>query len=250
MIPIDLTGKVALITGAGEGLGRATATMLHRAGATVIVNYFNDPSGSNRDKAEDVVRNLGQRAITSPADVRDPAQVRAMMAEAKSRFGGIDILVNNAGILRDRTIKKMTEDEWQSVIDTNLTGVFHTMQAGLEVMRDGGRVVNISSIASSIGFFGQSNYAAAKAGVAAMARVAAREVGKRRITVNAIAPGVVLTNMGKSIPEDARAQMLVNIPLGRFGEPDEIAGVILFLCSDLASYVNGHTVHINGGWFG
>lgn len=250
MIPIDLTGKVALITGAGEGLGRATATMLHRAGASVIINYFNDPAGGNRDKAEDVAHILGQRAITFPADVRDPAQVRSMMAEAKSRFGGIDLLVNNAGILRDRTIKKMTEDEWQSVIDTNLTGVFHVMQAGLEVMRDGGRVVNISSIASSIGFFGQSNYAAAKAGVAAMARVAAREVGKRRITVNAIAPGVVLTNMGKSIPEEARTQMLVNIPLGRFGEPDEIAGVILFLCSDLASYVNGHTVQINGGWFG
>ncbi|MCE9591650.1 MAG: SDR family oxidoreductase [Planctomycetes bacterium] len=250
MVTIDLTGKTAIVTGAGQGLGAATAAALHAAGANVVINYFEDPQGTNRARAQETAAKLGDRAVTWAADVRSTEQVQAMIDGAVARFGGLDIVINNAGILRDRTMKKMTEDEWQSVIDTNLTGVFHMCRASAEKMRDGGRIVNLASIAASIGFFGQCNYAAAKAGVSAMARVLARELGKRKITVNAVAPGVALTEMGKSIPEEARTQMLTNIPLGRFSEPSEIASVILFLCSDLASYVSGQTIHVNGGWWG
>jgi 3-oxoacyl-[acyl-carrier protein] reductase len=249
MVPIDLSGKVALITGAGQGLGLATATLLHRAGAAVAINYFDDPSGGNRAKAEAAARALGDRAGAFAADVRDAAGVAAMLDAIVARFARLDIVVNNAGILRDRTIKKMTEEEWQAVIDTNLTGVFHVCKAAGERLADGGRIVSLASIAASVGFFGQANYAAAKAGVGAMTRVLSRELAKRRITVNAVAPGVVLTDMGKAIPEEARNQMLASVPLARFGEPDEIAGTILFLCSDLASYITGQTIHVNGGWY-
>jgi 3-oxoacyl-[acyl-carrier protein] reductase len=250
MIPIDLSGKVALVTGAGQGLGRATATLLHRAGAGVAINYFEDPQGNNRKLAELAAGELGERAISLPADVRKPEQVDAMVDQIVQRLGRLDIVVNNAAILRDRTIRKMSLDEWQSVIDTNLTGVFHVCKAAAEKMADGGRIVSLASIAASVGFFGQANYAAAKAGVGAMTRVLSRELARRNITVNAVAPGVVLTEMGKTIPIEVRAAMLTNIPLARFGEPDEIGKVILFLCSDLASYVTGQTIHVNGGWWG
>lgn len=250
MYPISLAGKTAIVTGAGQGLGAATASMLHRAGANVVINYFNDPQGTNLARAEETAARLGERVLLCPADVRDTAQVAAMVDKTIERFGALDIIVNNAGIIRDKTLKKMSEEEWQSVIDTNLTGVFHVCKAGTEKMRDGGRIVSLASIAAAIGFFGQSNYAAAKAGVSAMTRVLARELGKRKITVNAVAPGVVLTEMGKSIPEEVRTQMLANVPLARFGEPDDIASVILFLCSDMAAYVSGQTIHVNGGWWG
>lgn len=250
MYSISLAGKTAIVTGAGQGLGAATAAMLHRAGANVVINYFNDPQGTNRARAEETAARLGERVLTFPADVRDAAQVAAMVDKTIERFGALDIIVNNAGIIRDKTLKKMSEEEWQSVIDTNLTGVFHVCKAGAEKMRDGGRIVSLASIAAAIGFFGQSNYAAAKAGVSAMTRVLARELGKRKITVNAVAPGVVLTEMGRSIPEEVRTQMLANVPLARFGEPDDIASVILFLCSDMAAYVSGQTIHVNGGWWG
>ncbi|MCX5662749.1 MAG: 3-oxoacyl-ACP reductase FabG [Planctomycetota bacterium] len=249
MFTIDLSGKTALVTGAGQGLGLATATMLHQAGANVVINYFSDPQGLNAAKASEAAAKLGPRALALDADVRKPAQVEAMIGKAIDRFGSLNIVVNNAGILRDRTLRKMSSDEWQAVIDTNLTGVFNVCKASVERMADGGRIVNLASIAASVGFFGQANYAAAKAGVAAMARVLSRELGRRNITVNAVAPGVVLTEMGKSIPEEVRAEMIKNIPLGRFGEADDIARVILFLSSDLGAYVTGQTIHVNGGWF-
>lgn len=250
MISIDLTGKTALVTGAGQGLGAATASILHKAGANVVINYFDDAQGTNRFRAQQVADVLGDRAMLAPADVRSTDQVQTMIDSTVTRFGGLDIVVNNAGIIRDRTLRKMSEDEWQSVIDTNLTGVFHVCKAASDKMRDGGRIISLASIAASIGFFGQSNYAAAKAGVSAMTRVLARELGRRNITVNAIAPGVVLTEMGKSIPEEVRAQMITNVPLARFGEPGDIANAILFLSSDLASYISGQTIHVNGGWWG
>ena len=250
MIQIDLTGKTALVTGASQGLGATTAALLHQAGANVVVNYFIDPEGANRERAEKLVGDLGSRAIALPADVRAPAEISAIIAQAIERFGALDIVVNNAGILRDKTMKKLTDADWQSVIDTNLTGVFNTCRTAAEVLADGGRIVNISSIAAAVGFFGQSNYAAAKAGVVGLTKVLSRELARRKITVNAVAPGVVLTEMGKSIPEEHRNEMLKLIPLGRFGEPREISGAILFLCSDLASYVTGQTLHVNGGWWG
>lgn len=249
MISIDLSGKTAIVTGAGQGLGAATASLLVRAGANVAVNYFNDPQGVNRQRAEATAAGLGPRAWPVEADVRSAPAVEAMFAKVIERFGAVNILINNAAIIRDRTIKKMSEDEWQSVMDTNLTGVFHLCRVAAEKLADGGRIVNFSSIAAFHGFFGQSNYAAAKAGVAALTKVLARELAKRKITVNAVAPGVVLTEMGKTIPEEVRAEMLKSIPLARFGEPEEIAGVVLFLCSDLASYVTGQTIHVSGGWW-
>ncbi|NQU11615.1 3-oxoacyl-ACP reductase FabG [bacterium] len=249
MITINLDGRVALVTGGGQGLGEQIVRTLHRAGATVAANYFADPQGVNRGRAEQVVADLGDRAAAFEADVRQLDQVERMTQQITERFGRLDIVVNNAAILRDKTLKKLPPDWWQAVIDTNLTGVFHVCRAAAAVLADGGRIVNVSSISAALGFYGQSNYAAAKAGVVGLTRVLSRELAKRRITVNAIAPGVVLTEMGQSIPEEARAEMLKQIPLGRFGEPQEIADVVLFLASDLAAYVTGQTIQINGGWY-
>ena len=248
MIALDLKGKTAVVTGASQGLGAETARVLHRAGANVVVNYF--PFGQNQASAESVAAQLGDRAVALGADVRKLAEVQALLDQAKQKFGGLDIVVNNAGIIRDRTVRKMAVEDWQAVIDTNLTGVFNVCKVAADTLNDGGRIVNFASIAAVVGFFGQSNYAAAKAGVSALTKVLSRELARRRITVNAVAPGVVLTEMGKTIPEEVRAKMLENIPLGRFGEPAEIAQVVLFLCSDLASYMTGQTLHVNGGWWG
>jgi len=250
MVEIDLSGKVALITGGGQGLGAAVAAVLARAGADVAVNYFHDPGGVNRQRAEETARDLGPRAMIAEADVRDLGQVEAMVGRVVDRFGRLDIVVNNAGILRDCTLKKMAPADWQAVVDTNLTGVYHVCKAVVERLADGGRIVNLASISAAVGFFGQSNYAAAKAGVVGLTKVLSRELAKRRITVNAVAPGVVLTEMGRTIPEEVQKEMLKSIPLARFGQPEEIAQVILFLSSDLASYVTGQTIHVNGGWWG
>jgi len=250
MITLDLTGKTAIVTGSSQGLGAVTAELLHSAGARVAINYFNDAGGVNRANADKVVATLGDRAMAVEADVRNEQSVRAMIDKTIERFGSLDIVVNNAGIIRDKSIKKMTSEEWQSVIDTNLTGTFNVCRAAVEKISDGGRIINFASISGVVGFFGQANYAASKAGVIALTKVASKELGKRRVTVNAVAPGVVLTEMGKTIPEEVRAEMLKSIPLARFGEPKEISNVVLFLCSDLASYVTGQVLHVNGGWIG
>ena len=249
MVVIDLSGKVALVTGGGQGLGRATATALHRAGASGVINYCEDDAGVTRALAAEVVDELGDRAVAVKADVRRPDQVSGLIGETLNRFGGLDFLVNNAAVIRDRTLKNMTQDEWQGVIDTNLGGVFNVCKAAAGQLREGGRIVNMASISGVIGFYGQANYAAAKAGVMGLTKVLSRELASRGITVNAVAPGVALTEMGKTIPEKARQEMLKQIPLGRFAEPEEIASVILFLCSDLARYMTGQTLHVNGGWW-
>jgi 3-oxoacyl-[acyl-carrier protein] reductase len=248
MIQIDLSGKTAVVTGGGQGLGAATCQILSKAGANVVVNYFSDSSGINQKRAEETVIKLGNNAISLEADVREAQRVKIMLEKTIDRFGSLDIIVNNAGITRDHTIQKMDDDEWQLVLDTNLTGVFNVCKQATKLIADGGRIVNLSSIACVVGFFGTCNYSAAKAGIVGLTRVLCRELAKRKITVNSVAPGVVLTEMGKSIPEEARAEMLKLIPFGRFGQPEEVAKVILFLCSDLASYVTGQVVHVNGGW--
>lgn len=249
MIPIDLSGKVAVITGGGQGIGMATATMLHSAGARIAINYLNDADGTCQRRAEETVAAFGDNGMAMAADVRSRHDVQQFFAAVQSTLGRVDILVNNAAILRDRTLKNLTDTDWDDVVETNLSAVFRVCQTALPFMNDDARIVNMASISGVIGFFGQANYASAKAGVIALTKVLSKELAGRRINVNAVAPGVVLTEMGKSIPEQARQQMLSQIPLRRFGEPEEIASVILFLCSPFSSYVTGQTLHVNGGWW-
>lgn len=251
-ISIDLQGKAGLVTGSSQGIGEAIARRLHRAGATVVLNH--PGFDSTRIDAERIAAELNAHrtgsALLIAADVSKEDEVQRMMGQIAEDLGGLDILVNNAAILRDRTIAKMTLADWQAVIDVDLTSVFLCCKFGLEIMRQGGCIVSASSIAAFHGFYGQSNYAAAKAGVAGMTRVLSREVARREIRVNAIAPGVIETAMAATIPEEVRAKMLEHVPLGRFGKPSEIADVVLFLCSPLASYISGQTIEVNGGWRG
>lgn len=251
-ICIDLAGKTTLITGASQGIGAEVARTFHRAGSTVVINH--PATGTTGDDSAHLAAQFNATRANSAwviaADVSDAESVRRMMAEVKERAGGFDFLINNAAIIRDRTLSKMSPDEWHSVIDVNLNGVFHCCKYGLEIMRDGGAIVSLGSIAGIVGFFGQTNYASAKAGVMAMMRVISREVARRSIRVNSIVPGVVDTAMAATIPDPVRAEMLKNIPLGRFGAPEEIATTALFLCSPLASYITGQSIEVNGGWRG
>lgn len=250
MRSIDFSGKAAIVTGASQGIGRAIAQGLYDSGAGVVINYFEEGGGANKNLAQQAAQAMGDRAMIAAADVRNPEQLAEMVRQAVSRFGAVDFLVNNAGILRDKSFKKMTLDEWNAVIETNLTGVFNACKAVADVLRDGGSIVNIASLSAVTGFFGQANYASAKAGVMTLTKVLSKELARRNIRANAIAPGVVMTEMGESIPEENRKAMLAQVPLGRFAQPGEIADVALFLCSDLASYVTGQTIHVNGGWWG
>ncbi len=253
-VEIDLSGKVALITGASQGIGAEVARTLHRAGARVVVNHPDLGNGQTLHDAESLCDALNAAragsALVASADVRDPDAVAAMMAMVRDRLGGLDILVNNAGILRDRTIAKMSLAEWREVIDVNLSGVFHACKFGLEILRDGGCIVNMGSLSAEGGFVGQSNYSAAKAGVQALTRVLSRECARRAIRVNAIAPGLIDTAMAATIPEPVRAQMTALIPLRRLGQPADVAAAVLFLSSPLASYITGHTLKVDGGWRG
>ena len=249
---ISLDGKVALITGASQGIGAQVARTFHAAGATVVLNH--PGIGTTGDDARRIADELNALRVGSAdviaADVANAEQVQAMMRDVKARHGGLDFLINNAAIIKDRTIAKMSLDEWDAVIGVNLSGVFHCCKFALEIMRDHGAVVSFGSIAAIQGFFGQANYATAKAGVQAMMRVLSREAARRNIRANAIAPGVIETSMAATIPGNVRAEMMKNIPLGRFGTTQEVANVVLFLCSPLASYVTGQTIEINGGWRG
>ena len=251
-ITIDFTGKTALITGASQGIGVQMARTFHRAGADVVLNH--PGIGTTGEDAGKVAAELNaaraDSAFAIAADVASADAVQSMMRDVQQSTGGIDFLINNAAIIRDRTIAKMSLDEWKSVLDVNLNGVFYCCKYGLEVMRDGGAIVSMGSIAAILGFYGQTNYAAAKAGVLAMMRVVSREAAKRGIRANAIAPGVVDTAMAATIPESVRAEMLKNVPLARFGTTEEIANAALFLCSPLASYITGQTLEVNGGWRG
>lgn len=249
MREIDLSNKTAIVTGSSQGIGLATAQTLHAAGANVVINYFEDGEGKNKALADAVVAKFGDRAMAAAADVRSPEQLAAMVAGAVEKFGSLDIVVNNAGILRDKSFKKMSHEDWQAVIDTNLTGVFNVCKAAIESLSENGAIVNVSSLSAVTGFFGQANYATAKAGVMTFTKVLSKELARKNIRVNAVAPGVVNTEMGESIPEENRKYMMTQIPLARFAEPSEISDVILFLCSDLSSYVTGQTIHVNGGWW-
>ena len=251
-LTIDFTDRIALITGASQGIGAQVARTFHAAGATVVLNHPN--LGTTGADAANIAADLNARrpdsAMVIAADVSSAEAVQVMMQEVKARHGGLDFLINNAAILKDRTIAKMGLDEWDAVIDVNLSGVFYCCKFALEIMRDHGAIVSFGSIAAIQGFFGQANYAAATAGVQAMMRVHSREAARRQIRANAIAPGVIDTSMAATIPENVRAEMMKNVPLARFGTTEEVANVVLFLCSPLASYVTGQTLEINGGWRG
>jgi len=249
MISIDLSGKIALVTGGGQGLGQATARLLHEAGATVVVNYLDDDTGTARARAVQTVTPFGNRGLAVAADVRSRTDLQALMQQIQEHFGALDLLINNAAIPRDRTLKNLSDEDWDAVMETNLSAVFRVCQSALPLLRDGGRIVNLASISAVIGFFGQANYAAAKAGVAGMTRALAREIGSRNITVNCVAPGFIDTDMTRALSEDQQNSLKANIPLARLGTPEDVAQAVAFLASPAGAYITGNTLHVNGGLY-
>jgi 3-oxoacyl-[acyl-carrier protein] reductase len=252
MVRYDFANKVVLVTGSSRGMGAAILEGFAAAGAVCIVNYLADAAGHNRRDADDTAERLRRRGVpvhVFEADVGQYDSVAALMKRIADSCGGLDILVNNAGILRDRTIKKMTPEEWRSVLQTNLDGVFHCSKLGAEILRDGGRIVNVASIAGMVGFPGQANYAAAKAGVIALTSVLAKELARRGITVNAVAPGIIHTPMLAGLKPEVLAEYEKQIPVGRIGRPEEVAHAVLFFACEESSYVTGQTLPITGGWF-
>ena len=251
----ELTGKSCLVTGGSRGIGRAIALELGRHGASVAVGYHSDEIGhnNNKEEADEVTAEIetsGGQAFAFACDVRDPASVEPAVASVVEHFGKIDVLVNNAGITRDRSLAKMSQDEWDAVIQTNLTSVFHLTSRVLPHMVQAGygRIVNISSVVGLHGNFGQANYAAAKAGIVGFTKSAALELARKGVTVNAIAPGFIATEMIAAMPDDVRARILEKIPMGRFGRPEEIAQVVAFLVSK-GEYITGQVIAIDGGLY-
>ena len=239
----DLTGKTALVTGASGGIGGAIAKTLHAAGANVGL------SGTRTEPLEALAAELGDRAHVLPCNLGDAEAVTALPKRATDAMGGLDILVNNAGITRDNLFMRMSDEEWQSVIDVNLTSTFRLCKGVLRGMMKArwGRIVNISSVVGATGNPGQGNYAAAKAGMVGMTKSLAYEVATRGITVNAVAPGFIETAMTDKLTDDQKSAILTQIPSGRMGTPDEIASAVLYLSSAEAGYVTGTTLHVNGG---
>jgi 3-oxoacyl-[acyl-carrier protein] reductase len=234
----SLEGKTALVTGGSRGIGRAIALELAQAGAAVTLSYR-----SGKDEAEDVAREAGGTAVQ--ADVSDPAQAKELVDGA----GELDILVNNAGVTRDGLIARMSDEDWSEVVGTNLGGVFHTCRAAARGMmkRRSGSIVNISSIVGVRGNPGQTNYSASKAGIIGFTKALARELGNRGVRANVVAPGYVDTRLTQAIAEEMRELMLANTPLGRFGQPEDIAGAVRFLCSDEAAFITGEVLLVDGG---
>jgi 3-oxoacyl-[acyl-carrier protein] reductase len=253
-IAIDLSGRTALVTGSSQGIGAEIARLLHAAGARVVINHPDLAEGKVHQDAMALQHELtaarADSTLVVAADVSDPAAVEGMMRQIGREWQHLDILVNNAGILRDRSIGKMTLDEWRSVLDVDLSGVFYCCKYGLEVLRDGGSIVSIGSLAAKMGFHGQANYAAAKAGVQALTRVLSRECARRSIRVNAVAPGVIDTAIAAQFSDATREQLTRSIAMRRLGSPREVAQAVLFLCSPLASYITGHVLEVDGGYLG
>lgn len=252
MVRYSFPGKVVLVTGSSRGMGAAILEAFARAGATCIVNFFDDPDGQNRRDAQETADRLRGHQVPVhilEADVRSAESVQQLMNQVVEAAGGLDILINNAGVLRDRSVKKMTPDDWHAVLTTNLDGVFFSSKMGAEILRDGGRIVNIASIAGIVGFHGQANYAAAKAGVIALTKVMAKELARRGITVNAVAPGVIQTPMLGGLKPEVLAEYEKQIPVGRVGRPEDVAHAVLFLACEESAYITGQTLPITGGWF-
>jgi 3-oxoacyl-[acyl-carrier protein] reductase len=233
-----LEGRTALVTGGSRGIGRAIAVELGKAGAAVVVGYH-----SGADEAEAVAKETGGRAIQ--ADVSDPADAQRLVEEA----GDLDILVNNAGLTRDTLLARMSDDDWRAVIETNLSSVFYTCRAVARPMmkKRGGAIVNVSSIVGLHGNMGQANYGASKAGIIGFTKSLARELGSRGVRANVVAPGYIHTRLTDVLPDEATNAMLGNTPLGKLGDPEDVAGAVRFLCSDEASFITGEVLLVDGG---
>lgn len=244
-----LKGQTALVTGASRGIGRSIALALADMGANVAVNYSGNEEAANAVVAE--IKARGVEAIALKANVGKSAEADALVKDVLDTWGRIDILVNNAGITRDNLIMRMKEEEFDQVIETNLKGVFNCLKAVTRPMMKQryGRIINISSVVGALGNPGQANYVAAKAGVIGLTKSAARELASRGITVNAVAPGFIDTDMTRELPEDMREKLMGDIPLARLGKPEEIADVVTFLASSAAGYMTGQTLHVDGGMY-
>jgi 3-oxoacyl-[acyl-carrier protein] reductase len=239
----DLDGKTALVTGASGGLGAAIARVLHGAGAKVVL------SGTRRPALDALAEELGPRAFVVPGDLADPAAGDGLVKAAEEAAGPVDILVNNAGLTRDQLAMRMKDEDWQKVIDVDLTAGFRLARAALRGMmkRRWGRIIGITSVVGVTGNPGQANYAAAKAGMIGMSKALAAEIASRGITVNCVAPGFIATAMTEALSDDQKSRIAATVPMGRMGTPEEVAACVLFLASDEARYVTGHTLHVNGG---
>ena len=246
--PLDFSGKVALVTGSSRGLGAEMIKAFGRRGARCVVNYISDPAGQNKSDAKAVAKELKDPVVID-CDVTNPEQVEAMMKTIGEKFGGLDILINNSGIIRDRTIKKLTLEEFESVVRVNLVGTFTVTQKAAAILRKDGCIVNLSSVSGQMGLFGQANYSSSKAAIVALTKVSAREFARQNITVNAIAPGFIDVGMSKGMPDEVTQNFIKQIPLGRLGDPREIVDAALFLCSPMASYITGHVLNVNGGFY-
>ncbi len=241
--------KSALVTGASRGIGRSIALQLAEEGYNVAVNY-----AGSKEKAEAVVEEIKAKGVDSfaiQANVADADEVKAMIKEVVSQFGSLDVLVNNAGITRDNLLMRMKEQEWDDVIDTNLKGVFNCIQKATPQMlrQRSGAIINLSSVVGAVGNPGQANYVATKAGVIGLTKSAARELASRGITVNAVAPGFIVSDMTDALSDELKEQMLTQIPLARFGQDTDIANTVAFLASDKAKYITAQTIHVNGGMY-
>ena len=244
---MQFEGKVALVTGASRGIGRAVAIRLAKSGAKIAVNYAGNQAAA--EEVKQIIEQNGGEAILVQADISNAESVDAMVAAVMEAFGRIDILVNNAGITRDTLLMRMKEADWNAVIQTNLTGVFYVTKAVSKIMMKQryGKIVNMSSVVGLMGNAGQANYAAAKAGVIGFTKSMAKELAARNITVNAIAPGFIATDMTAVLSDKVKEDLATKIPMGRLGEADDIASAVLFLVSDSASYITGQTLNVDGG---
>jgi 3-oxoacyl-[acyl-carrier protein] reductase len=245
---LDFTGKTVLVTGSSRGIGAEMMKAFGARGANCVVNYVGDADGVNRTDATNVAAALREPLVIE-CDVTDPARVEAMMKQIQERHGGLDVLVNNSGIIRDRTMKKMLVEEFESVLRVNVTGTFNVTKAAAAILRNNGRVINLSSVSGQMGLFGQANYSSSKAAIIALTKVSARELARQNITVNAIAPGFIDVGMSKGMPEEVTENFKKQIPLGRLGDAEEIVNAALFLASPMASYITGHVLNVNGGYY-